>query len=238
MFLDLGPQVPKAITALRALISLLAPKKGEKVRPEEVLNQLREEMLARHGDDGGATPVLKIRDVLAVANRYKDAPGDVSEAGEPGLGDPVVPGPSKAGKRPRPSSPLVLGLYESEESHSHVEDERPARRRRLNSPEDDTEPIEAGRSVLSSAGEGNSVLAVASESEISGLADARDNPISSEGSQRRESYLKLLRQIAELPAPVPDEDGLMLSGMMATVRMGAATAILGLEARRRATGGS
>lgn len=69
MFLDLGPQVPKAITALRALISLLAPKKGEKIRPEEVLSQLREEMLARHGDDSGATPVLKIRDVLAVANR-------------------------------------------------------------------------------------------------------------------------------------------------------------------------
>ncbi|KAJ4385262.1 hypothetical protein N0V93_010323 [Gnomoniopsis smithogilvyi] len=238
MFLDLGPEVPKAITALRALISLLAPKKGDKLRPEEVLKLLREEMLARHGDDAGEIPVLKPRDVVAVKDRFKTASDNASAAGESGLSDPVVPGPSNAGKRPRPSSPLVLGSWNGMESHLEVEDERPARRRRLASPEGDSEPVESGRSAVSSAGQENSILAALSESDVSGLAGMRDAHVPSAGSERREAYLDLLRQVAELPAPVPDEDGPMLSGMMAMVRMGAVTAILGLEARRRATGGS
>lgn len=74
MFLDLGPQVPKAVTALRALISLLAPKKGTKMAPLELLGHLREEMLGRHGDEIGAAPVLQIRDVLAVVKRMSFFP--------------------------------------------------------------------------------------------------------------------------------------------------------------------
>lgn len=74
MFLMLGPEVAKAVTGLRKLLSLLSPKKGEKMVPARLLDALREEMLSRHAkeaeeNENAGVPVLKIRDVIAVANR-------------------------------------------------------------------------------------------------------------------------------------------------------------------------
>lgn len=125
-----------------------------------------------------------------------------------------------------------------------VEDERPARRRRLSPPADDdddnvvedVEDVEAGRSAPFSVRGENSVFEALDEAAVSGSAGS-EVARAAEGSERREAYLTLLRQVAELPAPVPDEDGHMLSGMMSMVRMGAITAILGLKARRRVMGG-
>lgn len=46
----------------------------------------------------------------------------------------------------------------------------------------------------------------------------------------------MLQQAADLPAPapVPDKDGKMLLGMLATARIAALPAVLGLEAHKRA----
>lgn len=66
------------------------------------------------------------------------------------------------------------------------------------------------------------------------LLAAGDAPQPLPGVETRALYLELLRQVANLPPTMPDEDGLMLAGMVAMARMSALTAILGLKAYERA----